>query len=139
MEVRTIQNADKTFVAANPRVARLIQAEHNATINYVKTPIGTSDFSMTSYFADVGDVSAIQVVNQAQANYISDYINANLPQYKNIPVLSVSAPFKSGFAGGSDYTDVAQGNIAINNAADLYLYPNTVFAVKIQGSDIKNG
>ncbi|MGD4318269.1 5'-nucleotidase C-terminal domain-containing protein, partial [Xanthomonas citri pv. citri] len=49
----------------------------------------------------------------------------------------MSAPFKSGFAGGSDYTDVAQGNIAINNAADLYLYPNTVFAVKIQGSDIK--
>ena len=137
VEVRTIQNADKTFVAANPRVAQLIQAEHNATINYVKTPIGTSDFSMTSYFADVGDVSAIQVVNQAQANYISDYINANLPQYKDIPVLSVSAPFKSGFAGGSDYTDVAQGNIAINNAADLYLYPNTVFAVKIQGSDIK--
>lgn len=35
VEVRTIQNADKTFVAANPRVAQLIQTEHNATINYV--------------------------------------------------------------------------------------------------------
>jgi 2',3'-cyclic-nucleotide 2'-phosphodiesterase / 3'-nucleotidase len=61
-----------------------------------------------------------------------------LPQYKFLPVLSISAPFKSGFAGGNDYTDVASGNVAINNAADLYLYPNTVYAVRVQGSDIKN-
>ncbi len=137
VEVRTIQNADKSFVAVDPQVGQLINAEHQATINYVKTPIGSADFDMTSYFADVGDVSAIQVVNQAQAKYISDYIQANLPQYKAIPVLSVSAPFKSGFAGGNDYTDVKRGNIAINNAADLYLYPNTVQAVKVKGSVIK--
>ena len=52
--------------------------------------------------------------------------------------LSVSAPFKSGFGGGADFTDVPSGNVAINNAADLYLYPNTVYAVKVAGSDIKN-
>ena len=34
--------------------------------------------------------------------------------------------------------DVAAGPLAINNAADLYLYPNTVYAVKVAGSDIKN-
>jgi 2',3'-cyclic-nucleotide 2'-phosphodiesterase/3'-nucleotidase len=68
---------------------------------------------------------------------VADYVQANLPQYKNIPVLSVSAPFKSGFGGGNDFTDVAQGNVAINNAADLYLYPNTVYAVKVKGSDLK--
>ena len=65
------------------------------------------------------------------------YVAANLPQYKGLPVLSVSAAFKSGFAGGSDFTDVAQGNVAINNAADLYLFPNTVYAVKVKGSDIQ--
>ena len=30
-----------------------------------------------------------------------------------------------------------QGAIAINNAADLYLYPNTVYAVKVTGAGIK--
>lgn len=138
VQVRTIQNPDKTYVAPDTNIASLVATEHTATINYVKTPIGTSDFNLTSYFADVGDVSAIQIVNQAQAKYVSDYINANLPQYKDLPVLSVSAPFKSGFAGGGDYTNVSKGNIAINNAADLYLYPNTVYAVKVQGRDIKN-
>jgi 2',3'-cyclic-nucleotide 2'-phosphodiesterase/3'-nucleotidase len=137
VESRSSQNPDKSYVAAEPSVATAIAAEHTATINYVKTPLGTSDFRMTTYFADVGEVTAIEVVNQAQTAYVKDYITANLPQYSSLPVLSVSAPFKSGFAGGADYTDVATGNVAINNAADLYLYANTIYAVKVSGADIK--
>lgn len=137
VQARSTQNADKTFVAADPSIAPLIDAEHQATIQYVKTPIGSTDFRMTSYFADVGEPGAIEIVNQAQASYVSDYIKANLPQYASLPVLSVSAPFKSGFGGGNDFTDVAQGALAINNAADLYLYPNTIYAVKVTGLDIK--
>lgn len=127
----------KTYVEPDAQLRSAITAEHEATIAYVKTPIGTTDFAMTTYFADVGEVTAIQVVNDAQADYVRRYVDANLPQYKNLPVLSVSAPFKSGFAGGSDYTDVKVGPVAINNAADLYLYPNTVYAVKVNGAGIK--
>ncbi|WP_437594434.1 5'-nucleotidase C-terminal domain-containing protein [Sorangium sp. So ce1000] len=126
----------KVFVGADPSIAPLLDAEHQATIAYVRTPIGTSDFEMSSLFADVGDASAIQIVNQAQADYVARYIEENLPQYASLPVLSVSAPFKSGFQGGNDYTDVPAGSIAINNAADLYLYANTVQAVKVTGADI---
>jgi len=138
VEARSIQNADKTYVAADPTVSAAIATEHQATINYVKTPVGSTDFNMSTYFADVGDPGAIEIVNQAQADYVSAYIQANLPQYASLPVLSVSAPFKSGFGGGTDFTDVAAGPLAINNAADLYLYPNTVYAVKVAGADIKN-
>lgn len=138
VEARSAQNADKTYVAVDASVAAAIATEHQATIAYVKTPIGSTDYGMSSYFADVGDPGAIQIVNQAQADYVANYVKANLPQYTSLPVLSVSAPFKSGFAGGNDFTDVAQGNVAINNAADLYLYPNTIYAVKVTGSDIKN-
>jgi len=127
----------KTYVVVDPAISAAVSTEHEAAIAYVKTPIGQSDFGLSSYFADVGDVSAIQVVNAAQADYVTKYVAANLPQYKDLPVLSVSAPFKSGFAGGTDFTDVKQGNIAINNAADLYLYPNTVYAVKVTGAGIK--
>ena len=129
--------AAKTYVAVDPTIAAAIKAEHEAAIAYVKTPIGQSDFALSSYFADIGDVTAIQVVNAAQADYVTRYVAANLPQYKDLPVLSVSAPFKSGFAGGADFTDVKQGPIAINNAADLYLFPNTVYAVKVTGAGIK--
>ncbi|SMC24342.1 2',3'-cyclic-nucleotide 2'-phosphodiesterase / 3'-nucleotidase [Andreprevotia lacus DSM 23236] len=138
VEARSTQNADKSYVAVDPSVSALIAAEHQATINYVKTPVGSTNFRMNSFFADVGDPTAIEVVNLAQADYINTYVKNNLPQYASLPVLSVSAPFKSGFGGGTDYTDVAAGNVAINNAADLYLYPNTIYAVKVSGADIKN-
>jgi 2',3'-cyclic-nucleotide 2'-phosphodiesterase/3'-nucleotidase len=127
----------KTYVNVDPAIAASVKTEHEAAIAYVKTPIGQSDFGLSTYFADIGDVTAIQIVNSAQADYVAKYVAANLPAYKNLPVLSVSAPFKSGFAGGTDFTDVKSGPIAINNAADLYLYPNTVYAVKVTGASIK--
>lgn len=137
VDTRAIVGADKRPVAADPSIAPLVSGEHASTIEYVKTPIGSTDFRMSTYFADVGDVSAIQIVNQAQADYLSRYVKANLPQYAALPVLSVSAPFKSGSAGPGDYTDVAPGAIALNNAADLYLYPNTLYGVKVTGAGLK--
>ena len=141
-ELRNIQSKNaagaNVYVDADPAVAPLIEPQHQAAIQYVKTPIGQTDFRMSTLFADVGDPGAIQIVNQAQQAYVAAYIKASLPQYAQLPVLSVSAPFKSGFQGGADYTDVAVGPLAINNAADLYLYPNTVYAVKVNGGDIKN-
>ncbi len=127
----------KRYVEPDPAIAPLVAAEHAATIRYVQTPLGTTDFPMTSYFADVGDVSAVQAVNEAQAAYLAGYVRANLPQYAQLPVLSVSAPFKSGAAGPGDYTDVKLGAIALNNAADLYLYPNTLSGVKVDGAGLK--
>ncbi len=137
-ELRSIRNADGSYVEPDPTVRAAVAAEHEGTIAYVKTPIGTTDFEMSTFFADVGEVSAIQVVNQAQARYVETALRAGLPQYASLPVLSMAAPFKSGFGGGADYTDVAAGSLAINNAADLYLYPNTVQAVKVTGADVRN-
>ncbi len=136
-EVRDVKKADGTFVAADAEIAVLVQPVHEATIAYVSTPIGDSDFAMTTYFADVGDVTALQPVNMAQREYVERYIERNLPQYAGVPVLSAAAPFKGGFGGPSDYTDIAAGPVAIRNAADLYLYPNTLTAVKIDGATLK--
>lgn len=137
VEARGIQNADKSYVQADPAIAKLVATEHAATIAYVQTPVGSTDFRMSTYFADVGDISAIEVVNQAQTGYLAAYVKANLPQYANLPVLSMSSPFKSGSAGVSDFTDVKAGNVALNNAADLYLYPNALYGVKMTGAELK--
>jgi 2',3'-cyclic-nucleotide 2'-phosphodiesterase / 3'-nucleotidase len=133
-----IADGKKAFVDADPSITQMIESEHAKTMAYVRTPIGTTDFELSSYFAEQGDPSAIQIVNQAQADYVRTYIAANLPQYAGLPVLSVSAPFKFGFQGGTDYTDVAAGPVAINNAADLYLYANTLHAVKVTGAGLKD-
>jgi 2',3'-cyclic-nucleotide 2'-phosphodiesterase/3'-nucleotidase len=135
--MRSTEQPDKSLVAPDARVMAAVAKEHEGTIGYVKTPVGATDFRMSTYFADVGDTSAIEVVNQAQADYVAKYVAANLPQYASLPVLSVSAPFKAGSAGAGDYTDVKAGSLALNNAADLYLYPNTLAAVKVNGAVLK--
>jgi 2',3'-cyclic-nucleotide 2'-phosphodiesterase/3'-nucleotidase len=68
---------------------------------------------------------------------VEKYIAANLPQYAGVPILAAASPFKAGFGGPRDYTDVKAGPLSIANAADLYLYPNTVTAVKMDGAGVK--
>ena len=150
VESRGFKLADGTNVKADPAIAPLVATEHDATIAYAKKPLGVStDFEMSAYFALVGDVSAIQLVNQAQLDYVKNFIatstDATLASYKNIPVISCSAPFKAGRNGPSDFTDVAAGatpaapvGLQVRNPGDLYLYSNNnLQAVKIKGSDLK--
>ncbi|MBS0555944.1 MAG: bifunctional 2',3'-cyclic-nucleotide 2'-phosphodiesterase/3'-nucleotidase [Proteobacteria bacterium] len=136
-QVRLVEPRGEKPVAPDEQIAQIVAPEHAATIAYVKTPIGRSDFAMTTYFVAAGDTTALSLVNAAQHDYVEKYIKANLPQYADVPVLSAAAPFKAGFGGPNDYTDVAAGPMAINNAADLYLYPNTLTAVKIDGAGVK--
>lgn len=136
-EVRLVEPRGEKPVAPDLQIAQIVAPEHAATIAYVKTPIGHSDVPMTTYFVAAGDNSALTLVNTAQRNYVEKYIKSNLPQYADVPVLSAAAPFKAGFGGPNDYTDVPAGPLAINNAADLYLYPNTLTAVKIDGAGVK--
>ena len=124
-------------VADEPKVAAAAKAEHEATLAYVRTPVGKTSAPLYSYFALVADDPSVQVVSQAQTWYIKDMLKET--QYKDLPVLSAAAPFKCGGRNGADYyTDVPAGSIAIKNVADLYLYPNTVQAVVINGAQVKN-
>lgn len=140
----------KTFATPDASIAALVDTEHQATIAYAKQPLGVAtDFEMSAYFALVGDVSAIQIVNQAQQDYVKNFIatstDPTLKSYAGIPVLSTSAPFKAGRNGAGDFTDVAPNASAaspfalqVRNPGDLYVYGNNnIQAVKIKGSDLK--
>ena len=151
VESRGFKYADgASSVKADPAIAAQVAAEHAATIAYARQPLGVgTDFQMSAYFALAGDVSAIQLVNQAQIDYVKTAIatstDPTLASYKAIPVISCSAPFKAGRNGPSDFTDVAPGASAaapaalqVRNPGDLYLYSNNnLQAVKIKGADLK--
>ncbi|EPE98411.1 bifunctional 2',3'-cyclic-nucleotide 2'-phosphodiesterase/3'-nucleotidase [Rhizobium grahamii] len=124
-------------VADKTDVIEAAKAEHEATLAYVRTPVGKTSAPLYSYFALVADDPSVQIVSQAQTWYIKQMLADT--EYKYLPVLSAAAPFKAGGRGGADYyTDVPAGDIAIKNVADLYLYPNTVQAVVITGEQVKN-
>ncbi|MGO4565505.1 bifunctional 2',3'-cyclic-nucleotide 2'-phosphodiesterase/3'-nucleotidase [Rhizobium sp. 2YAF20] len=124
-------------VADKKEIVDAAKTEHEATLAYVRTPVGKTSAPLYSYFALVADDPSVQIVSQAQSWYIKDMLKET--QYKDLPVLSAAAPFKCGGRNGPDYyTDVPAGDIAIKNVADLYLYPNTVQAVVINGAQVKN-
>jgi 2',3'-cyclic-nucleotide 2'-phosphodiesterase / 3'-nucleotidase len=136
-EVRPICPKDHDCVPADPEIGKLVDREHRATIAWVETPIGKTDFHLSTYFADLGDVSALGIINAAQRDFTREWIRRERPDLATIPVLSAAAAFKAGFAGSEDYSDVKPGAVTIKSAADLYLYPNTVAAVQIDGAVLK--
>jgi 2',3'-cyclic-nucleotide 2'-phosphodiesterase/3'-nucleotidase len=124
-------------VADKKEIVAAATTEHEATLAYVRTPVGKTAAPLYSYFALVADDPSVQIVSQAQSWYIKDMLKET--KYKDLPVLSAAAPFKCGGRNGADYyTDVPAGDIAIKNVADLYLYPNTVQAVVINGAQVRN-
>ena len=117
--------------------SRRVAEEHQATLDFVRAAVGQTTAPINSYFALVADDPSIQIVTDAQKWYVEALTDGS--DYDGIPVLSAGAPFKAGGRGGPEYyTDVPAGEIAIKNVADLYLYPNTVRAVLLNGAQVKD-
>ncbi|SOC85794.1 2',3'-cyclic-nucleotide 2'-phosphodiesterase / 3'-nucleotidase [Ensifer adhaerens] len=140
-EARPIYHRDENKkivadVTDKPEIVAAVKEEHEATLAYVRTPVGKTSAPLYSYFALVADDPSVQIVSNAQTWYIKDMLKET--PYKDLPLLSAAAPFKAGGRNGPDYyTDVPAGDIAIKNVSDLYLYPNTVRAVAITGAQVK--
>jgi 2',3'-cyclic-nucleotide 2'-phosphodiesterase / 3'-nucleotidase len=114
-----------------------VAKEHEATLAYIRRPVGKTSAALHSYFALVADDPSVQIVSQAQTWYIGDMMKGT--EWEGLPILSAAAPFKAGGRGGPEYyTDVKPGAVAIKNVSDLYLYPNTVRAVLITGAQVKD-
>ncbi|MDQ6647354.1 MAG: bifunctional 2',3'-cyclic-nucleotide 2'-phosphodiesterase/3'-nucleotidase [Pseudomonadota bacterium] len=128
----------ETCVPADPTIAPLVQQTHEAAIAYVKTPIGESTLRMSSYFADEGNMTALAPINAAQIDYARTELPRLHPELRDVPILGAAAAFRTGFGGPDDYTDVAPGPLTLRSAADLYFYPNTLNAVKIDGAGLKS-
>jgi 2',3'-cyclic-nucleotide 2'-phosphodiesterase/3'-nucleotidase len=124
-------------VPADPAIAPLVQQAHEAAVAYVNTPIGNSTLRMSSYFADEGNMTALAPINAAQADYVRTELPRLHPELADVPVLAAAAAFRTGFGGPDDYTDVAAGPLTLRSAADLYFYPNTLAAVKTDGTGLK--
>jgi 2',3'-cyclic-nucleotide 2'-phosphodiesterase/3'-nucleotidase len=136
-EVRPICPQKNHCVPADPAIAPLVAQAHAAAVAYVDTPIGDSTLRLSSYFSDVGDMTALAVVNAAQRDYVQRELPKLHPELAGVPVLAAAAAFRTGFGGPQDYTDVPAGPLTLRSAADLYFYPNTLAAVKTDGAGVR--
>ncbi|EOC1337564.1 bifunctional 2',3'-cyclic-nucleotide 2'-phosphodiesterase/3'-nucleotidase [Cronobacter dublinensis] len=139
-EARPIYDAQakKSLAAEDKNLVKVLKADHDATREFVGQPVGKSADPMYSYLALVQDDPTVQVVNNAQKAYVEHFIQGD-PDLAQLPVLSAAAPFKVGGRKNdpASFVEVEKGQLTLRNAADLYLYPNTLVVVKATGAEVK--
>lgn len=128
----------KALVEADATIVKALEADHKGTRDFVNQPIGKANDVMYSFLALVQDDPTVQIVNLAQKDYVERFIQGD-PDLADIPVLSAAAPFKAGGRKNdpANFTEVESGQLTFRNAADLYLYPNTLVAMKVTGKEVK--
>lgn len=139
-EARPIYDAaaKKSLAAEEANMVKVLKADHDATREFVSQPVGKSADNMYSYLSLVQDDPTVQVVNNAQLAYVKHFIQGD-PNLADLPVLSAAAPFKAGGRKNdpASFVEVEKGQLTFRNAADLYLYPNTLVVVKATGAEVK--
>ncbi len=133
------RNAERKIVPKAGTEAAVVaasQADHDATLKYVREPVGKTAVPIHSYFSLVSDDASVKIVAEAQAWYVADLLKST--PHKDLPLLSAAAPFKAGGRGGPNYyTEIKPGPLAIKDLADIYIYPNTIRAVKVTGAQVR--
>ncbi|SDH87774.1 2',3'-cyclic-nucleotide 2'-phosphodiesterase / 3'-nucleotidase [Planococcus glaciei] len=135
-EKAALREINKTTNEVSEEVVEAVKEAHEATIEYVRQPVAETTAPINSYFSLVKDDPSVQIVNNAQTWYVKNKVAGTANA--DLPLLSAAAPFKAGTRDDSSYyTNIAKGTVAIKNVADLYVFDNTVFALKMKGADVK--
>lgn len=130
------RTTQKSVAAADPLVEKTLGDVHAKALEYVRNKVAFSSAPIYSYFAQVADDPSVQIVANAQIVYTQRALQGT--EYAKYPVLSAAAPFKTGGRQGWNYyTDIPAGPLAIKNVADLYMYPNTLKAMLLTGSEVR--
>lgn len=131
---------NQSLVAADPKIVAAIAEGHQGTMAFMQRTIGVAATDMYSFLAQVQDDPTVQIVADAQRARLAAILPPELQHY---PILSAAAPFKAGggrrnTSDANQYVQVPKGELSFRNAADLYLFPNTLVAVKASGAEVKD-
>jgi len=125
------------LVDSDPKVLQAASAAHEATLHYIRGPVGTLKEPLHTYLAMIADDPTVQLINEAQRAYATPLAAADA-DLAALPIVSAAAPFKCGGRNGPDYyTDVARGPIGIKDVADIYPYPNSLRVLKVDGATLQ--
>ena len=124
-----------SLARSDPRIEAAVEPEHTATRGWMARPVGRIQHRLSSYFALVGDDSVVNLINAAQLAYARPML-AGTP-HAGLRLLSAAAPFKAGGLAPDYYLDIPAGPVAMRDAAEIYLYPNTLAAVRVTGAVVR--
>ena len=119
-----------------PDLWRQMVSAHRAARRYVAQPLGASAVPLETLFSTISPCAATQLVADAQR--AAARLLASRPDLAHLPILSAAAPFRAGGrAGPENFTNIPAGEIKLRHAADLYIYPNALCVLRVDGAGIR--
>ncbi len=133
---RPIRDADSgELAAADPTFTALAQPAHEATLQITQAPLGHCAQPLHSYLARTQSDPSVLAVTRAQRAELSRHLQGT--DYAHLPILSASAPYKTGGRAGPGYfTDIPAGPLTLRHASDLYPFPNMLCGLHLTGMQI---
>ncbi len=115
------------------RVVETARSAHEGALDFLRRPLGRLTGPVNSFFVLAAPDSGIRIVADAQRRFARRLL-ADGP-LEAAPLIVAVAPFKAGgWAGPDHYVDIPAGPLSLRNAADLYMFPNTLCAVEVTGA-----
>jgi len=122
------QLLDASTVDADPAVVGALGKQHQTVVDYVNAPIGTCKVAMSAARSVVEDTPIIDFVNHVQADVVKQGLTGSDAA---LPVLSIAAPFNR-------EANIPAGQVSLRDVAGLYIYDNTLLAVRVTGQNVKD-
>ncbi|MGW0230228.1 bifunctional metallophosphatase/5'-nucleotidase [Actinopolymorpha singaporensis] len=125
---RGSQVLNSNTVPEDPEIVALLKGDHDDVVTYVNSPIGTSKVAMSAATARYEDTPALDFVNHVQADAVKKALAGSAAA--DLPVLSIAAPFNKD-------AQIPAGQVSVRDVAGLYIYDNTLLAVRFTGAQLK--
>ena len=130
----TVCSADVQDVRAadapeDPEVVAAVADEHRATLDYVDQVVATSTEELPATESRWRDTPLIDFIQDVQTRTVDAALEGTADA--DLPVLSIAAPF-------SRTAVFPQGEVTVSDVAGLYVYDNTLQAVRMTGAQVRD-
>lgn len=125
------------LVTEHPDVVAALDDSHEQTLAMLNQPLVPLNAALRNYFAQVRPELTVQLINEAQLDHAQALQALGLLD-DDVPLLSAAAPFRNGASGPTDYTSIEPGYLTLGNLSDMYVYPNTIQVVRINGAQLRD-
>ncbi|MFC8681562.1 5'-nucleotidase C-terminal domain-containing protein [Microbacterium ureisolvens] len=116
-------------VQEDPALVQVVQAQHDAVVAYVNTPVATSTEELSAAESCWKDTAILDYIHHVQIDTVSQAI-AGTPE-ASLPIISLAAPFNRA-------ATFPAGEVTIKDVAGLYIYDNTLLGSVLTGAQIKD-
>ncbi|MFB4283281.1 bifunctional UDP-sugar hydrolase/5'-nucleotidase [Nonomuraea sp. MTCD27] len=113
-------------VQEDPKIVELMKPQHDTTVGYVNKVVAKSAQQLSAAESPYKDTPILDYIQHVQEETVKQALPDN-----TLPVLSIAAPF-------SRSAVFPAGDIRVRDVAGLYVYDNTLQAVKLTGAQIKD-